>query len=189
MQPVLLYAIVVGGLLGSFFAYRASLGISDIVRSRLAALILKHLIYPFVFRRQRFLPPVTRLHILTQVLYWSGTVVCNFIGISDFPEASSRAGTLAIFHFIPLMLGSRLSFAADLLGLPYRTFIHLHSSVGLMAVVQSTLHVVLAFKSQNVNLQRMNTRFGLVVRAQLIPAFKNMHLIKNHRLEVPPLHC
>lgn len=64
-------------------------------------------------------------------------------------QAGNRAGSLAALHLVPLLFTNRPSFAADLLGISLQTYLRLHSSIGVMALLQALVHTVI-FCSRNV---------------------------------------
>lgn len=127
---------------------------------------VKHLIYPFVFRRHRFLTPITRFHFLLQSVYWIGTFICSSFGVRDLREAGARAGALAVIQFMPLFFGNHLSFAADLLGISLRSYRRFHSSAGLMAGILGSFHVAINLRhGTNLNLKNQMRLYGFIVRA------------------------
>jgi hypothetical protein len=100
------------------------------------------------------------------LLYWVVTFVFNFIGVSSLSEGGSRAGSLAMFNFIPLFLADRLGFAADLMDLPLRTVLQLHKSVGVMTILQTAAHIALKYLSGGFRLVGSETDknfYGLMV--------------------------
>ena len=110
---------------------------------RLVALfVLKHLVYPFFFKRRRFFGPATRWRVILHLAHWAGTALSASIGIESLLQAGSRAATLSVIHLVPLFFGGHLSFAADMLGLSYNTFRLIHGSLGLTACVLASFHIV-----------------------------------------------
>ena len=140
MEPVKIYSLAAGGMFALVFLYSVSLSISRWIQNRTIFYILKYLVYPIFIRRTRLSAPFSRWRAVLTVAYWVGTAACNFIGVKTSAQAGSRAGSLATLHLVPLLLTSRVSFAADLLGVSLQIIISLHTSIGLMALVQSVVH-------------------------------------------------
>jgi hypothetical protein len=77
--------------------------------------------------------------------------------------ARSRAGALAVFHLMPLAVAPRLSMGAKAFGLSLGAYHYLHYSIGLMALCQSILHVILAVRTISFDLSNRHQRNGLIV--------------------------
>jgi len=67
---------------------------------------------------------------------------CTSIEARTLAQASSRAGTLAIIHLIPLLFEAYLSFAADLMGLSLHIYQQLHGSMRTMTLILAIFHVI-----------------------------------------------
>jgi hypothetical protein len=168
MDASLIYAVIVGSLLMVFTLQHISNNILIFFQSRILAWVLKHLVWPIIVPRQRFLPPISRFDAISQFCYWCATAAFNIVKTSTLSKAGLRAGSLAVFQIIPLMAGNRLSFTADLMGLSYRGIRYIHSSMGLMVVAQSTCHVVLMIKAHRLDLRDIRERFGIVVSDHML---------------------
>ncbi|KAF3484295.1 uncharacterized protein GIQ15_03619 [Arthroderma uncinatum] len=156
MDLLTIYSYVLGGLLLALWA----LGL--IRKLPLRKFYAKHFLLPFLFRRRRWwLQPITRAEALLLVLHWGCTLTCNVVAVDDLRHAGSRAGSLAIAHFIPLYLGNRPSLAADTLGISLLGYQRLHRAVGWMAFVQGTVHAIIATKTTGLNLKDVAQRYGL----------------------------
>ena len=51
----------------------------------------------------------SRWHALLLLLYWSGTVACNLVGVRTVVQAGNQAGALALLHLVPLLCSDRAS--------------------------------------------------------------------------------
>src|SRR4051812_30464650 len=102
MEPSIIYAIVVGGLLFLFCLRGITILVRAGLHSRRCLTFLSTRLYPYIYHRRRFLQPISRLNVTLQFLYWAVTLIFNFIGVSSLSEGGSRAGSLAMFNFIPL---------------------------------------------------------------------------------------
>ena len=164
MNPVQIYSIAAGGILGLLLLFQASSIISTWIQKRTLFYVLKYIVYPVFLKRRSLVGPIGRWHILLMFLYWVGTAACNILGVASLPEAGLRAGSISVFHLIPLLLSDRLSLAADLLGLTPQSIRKCHTSVGLMAIVQGIIHVVIIFRNKSINFQEEPSHlYGLVV--------------------------
>jgi len=169
MDPTIIYGIVVASLL-FLFCLR---GISDlaaaIIHSRQVTTFMATHLYPYLYCRRRFLlfnlPPISRLVAVLQFLYWAVTIIFNIIGASTLSAAGSRAGSIAIFNFVPLVIADRLGFMADIMDMPLRNLLHMHKSIGVMTILQAVAHVTLKCLSGEFGIhQNFN---GLMVRSSL----------------------
>jgi hypothetical protein len=163
MDAPLLYAIIVGGCLAAFGLRQCLVWFSHGWGSSLSTFMIKHFVYPYILPRMRLVGPVSRMDLLLQVAYWAGTAVCNVLGIKNLGQASSRAGTLALFNLIPLTLGDRLSVTAGMLGVPSRVACRAHNTFGWMATVQALVHVILSAGRHPSDSRDIKLRFAWVV--------------------------
>lgn len=164
MDPTQIYGITAGGMFLGLLSYRIFSIMSCWIQDRTLFLMLKYLVYPFIFRRRTFLQPFNRWRLLLLTLYWSATMTCNLIGIKSLAEAGTRAGVLSTLHIIPLTFSNRLSFVADLLGLSLHTFHALHGSIGFMAIVQALIHVLIFVLHNALRLRDPLHFYGFLVR-------------------------
>lgn len=128
--------------------------------------ISKHILLPHLFRRRRLWEPMTRLWAILHVIHFAGTIACNIIGVHDLTAARSRAGSLATLHMATLAVFPRLSFGAAFLNVSLQTHRRLHVSVGIMGVLQSLLHVILALQVTSFDLGVALQRFGFTVSSR-----------------------
>jgi hypothetical protein len=164
MKSFLIYAITVGSAFAALLLLHIFNLSSFILRSRLAKQAFKHLIWPVITRRTRFTPPISRSDFLAQLLYWGGTLILNVFQVRSLQEAASRSGFITTLSLIPLLAGSRLSFAANVTGLSRRTFQYLHNTFGFMVTAQLISHIVLSLATRKLNLNEVKDRYGIIVR-------------------------
>ena len=148
MDPVTIYSVAAGGIGVLFVLYNASSYISCWIQDRTLFYIFKYLVYPVFIQRSPLFTSFSRWSVLITIIYWLGTAVCNIVGVRTIADAGNRAGVLAALHLIPLLFANRPSFAADLLGISLQTYLRLHSSFGIMALVQGLVHTFI-FCSHN----------------------------------------
>lgn len=164
MDPFTIYALVIGGVFAALFILNTIRLSPILLRSRFAKQIFRHIVWPVLIPRTRLTPPITRGDAIVQSFYWGGTIVANVFRVQNLPQAASRAGSLTILHLVPLMAGSRLSFAADMIGLSLRTYQYLHNTLGVMLTAQLLSHIALLLKCGRVRILESRDRFGVIVR-------------------------
>ena len=148
------YAIAVGGGFVLLFLVNSLpyvTGLAEYLTTQMS----KHLTYPYLLSRHRFLGPWTRagfglqlIYIITNIVCLSVETISPSLRIASLSDVGLRAGTLSIINMIPLFAGSHLSYLADLLGLTLRGFRCIHRSAGLMSFSLAILHVLVEFASR-----------------------------------------
>lgn len=100
--------------------------------------ILKYLVYSTMslFRLPRWRFSVNDL--LFPVLYLTANGVCMGWGVRAAEELSDRCASLLATNLVLLLPGA--SIAADILHISLRTYHHMHSIAGLVAVIQGSVH-------------------------------------------------
>lgn len=174
MDPAIIYGIIVAGLL-FLFRHRGTSGLAAVItHSRYVTKFMSSYLYPYLYRRRRFLlfdlPPISGLVAVLQFLYWAVTIVFNIIGASTLSEAGSRAGSIAIFNFAPLVMAERLGFMTNFMDMPLRDLLHMHKSIGVMTILQTAAHVTLKCLSGEFSIDDSESDrnfYGLMVRSSL----------------------
>ncbi|KAL4995402.1 hypothetical protein BDV10DRAFT_196764 [Aspergillus recurvatus] len=132
--------------------------------------LLRHVVYPQVFRGR------SRYWFLHQSIYWAGTLTCNFIKTHTLPSIAARAGNLAVLNFVPLVLAGRLSLAADLLGIPTRSYTALHVIISIRDKGWSPEQPIQLYGLVAASAFALSIAF-LIVRRCLYEVFIKMHYI------------
>jgi hypothetical protein len=129
-----------------------------------ALLISKYLTYPRLLARHQFAGPWTPASVVSQLIYVAINIFCVFFKFSSIWMAGLRAANLSLVNLIPLFAGPHLSFLADLLGIPLRTYRQLHRSAGLVSFALLVFHAftVVAMK-RSFSLHIPENLFGLIV--------------------------
>jgi hypothetical protein len=109
-----------------------------------SSFLLKHFIYPHIFRRLRFIGAATRSEAFAISLYVAANVVCVAPPWDQSTDMSARAGTMSVINIVPLLCGPRLILITQLLGLRLRTHLGFHKWIGGTAVAQALLHTALS---------------------------------------------
>ena len=142
MEATQIYAIAAG----SIFVLLTVLNSLLCILQKLYAcnmLLLRHLIYPFLIRRHRFVGPWTRLGVLLRLIYLIANIFLSIFPVLSLSEAAGRAGRLSLINMIPLFFGPHFSFLADVIGVPLHTYQSLHGASAAMTVLLGATHVVL----------------------------------------------
>lgn len=136
----------------------------------LSVLVSKHLTYPYLLRRHRFLGSWSRAGAALQITFISINLFSISFIVSMFPvsirlsktaEAGSRAGTLALITLIPLLAGTHHALLADLLGVSLQTIRLIHRSTGVAICL---LHVLFALTSKvSFSLDNTQDLFAVIV--------------------------
>ncbi|EAA64355.1 hypothetical protein AN9023.2 [Aspergillus nidulans FGSC A4] len=140
MDILVIYAITAGSVLVSLVAFRLLRLLSQ-WKSPILVLLSRHIIYPHVVARHRFLGPWSRLSVLTHLAYATVNSILVFFLNFSLENVSRRAGDLSLINMIFLLTSSHLSYSADLLGIPLRTYRQMHRASGWMAMALVVLHV------------------------------------------------
>ncbi|QSS51642.1 hypothetical protein I7I53_07010 [Histoplasma capsulatum var. duboisii H88] len=172
MNILTIYICIAAGVAAIFWLRRLLYRfLSLILSERLISVCFHRALQPYLIRRWCFFEPVTRWRAVLWVAHWATTLICNFIGVRDRQEVSSRAGTLAMLHFVPLFFTRQFSFAADQLGISLAAHRHLHQALGIMAVLQAALHVSVVLWDKVMEFSDRVLRFGFVAGIALTASF------------------
>jgi hypothetical protein len=137
-SPSIWYSILAAGLV----AFVALCFSARLALRRLAALAtdaaLKYLVYSTtsLFRRSSW--RVSAKDVLFALLYVSANGICLGWGVKAAEELSSRSASMLATNLILLLPGA--SIAADILHVSLRTYHRTHSIVGLVALIEGSIH-------------------------------------------------
>lgn len=172
MEIIQIYAISVG----SVFLFLLLISPRSYVKLLITAVSLptyKHLIYPRVIRRYRYVGPWSRASVLLQLCYILVNTFCISFNVPNVFTAGSRAAHLSLINMVPNFAGPHLSFLADILGVPLSTYQSIHRSSGIMSSLLLLFHIITIPGSQNqFPLQLAENLWGLFVSHWPIPIFK-----------------
>ncbi|KKZ60270.1 hypothetical protein EMCG_04997 [[Emmonsia] crescens] len=169
MDILKVYAYIAAGMAVSLLLHQHILhGLSYLLDRRITVKLTPR---PYLLRRRWLCGPITRSRAVLHALHLAGTLACNLLGVNTLREASSRAGSLALLHVTPLFFGQQFSLAAELLGVSLRAYHLLHKSFAIMAVIQSTLHVVISAWNTAFDLSDRMFRYGFVAAVTLAVLF------------------
>jgi len=140
------YAIAAGGIFLIFVLANCRPHMAQLIK-HVSLFTSKHLTYPHLISRHRFLGLWTRADVLVQLIYVAANVFCLSFQAPTVSQAGLRAGTLSLINMVPLFAGFHISFLADLLGVSITTYRRIHRSLGLMSFVLVLFHVLVAVTS------------------------------------------
>jgi hypothetical protein len=135
------YAIVTCGLITVFVLFLVTRVISRWVASLISQTILRYLVYSTIslFNLPGYRIPVNE--ILFAIAYISANAVCIGWNVKSTQELSSRCSSLLVTNLIVLLPGA--SIAANILQISLRGYQRAHSIVGLLALVEGSVHATL----------------------------------------------
>jgi len=147
MDITQIYAVAAGGALAFLVIVKLWLSITRFLRLQTYGFVLKHVVYPYLLRRHRYIGPWTRGSVLLHVFYLTAVIFCNSYRVNSLTEASTRAGNMSLINTIPLYLGFHLGFIADVLGISLRVFSRLHGSIAFISAALGLFHAVVSMAS------------------------------------------
>ena len=160
MDASKIYAVVAGGIPILFVQNRLFLRICHFVQDNF---FLKHFVYPYIYRRTRFLEPMTWSRLLLQSMYWLLNAAFHIVGVHNVDQAGNRAGVLSVLNLVPLFLASQVSLVADLLGVSLRTYLQIHGTIGFVATLQALAHVSVQLKTSTFSFGDSLQFYGFLV--------------------------
>lgn len=144
------YAVAAGGIFFLFFIAKLIPHVMPLIEY-ISESASKHLTYPYLLNRHRYLGPWSRAHVLVQVIYITTNVFCLIFEnpfsrlsfkILTVTKAGLRAGTMSLVNMIPLFAGPRFGLLADCLGMSLMTVRRIHRSAGIMSLAHAVFHVL-----------------------------------------------
>jgi hypothetical protein len=158
------YGIVAGSFFVAFFFVRIR-GHFEACFEFAHRLALRHLAYPQLIRRRRFIGPWTRADVLVQLLFFAANAFCIGFRALSVRDAGWRAAHLSLINLIPAYGGPHLSFLSDVFGVSLGTFRLIHRSAGVMSLPLLIFHVGVAMATRTpFPLRVAENMWGLVVR-------------------------
>jgi hypothetical protein len=127
----------------------------------------RHVALHFLIRRRRLWGPLTRLRAILIFTQLAATAPCNIVGVHNVIEARQRSGSLAVIHIALLCVFPHASFGAALLYVSLSTYHQIHISIGIMAIVQSLLHILLALQATSFDISLRLFQSGLTVSTHI----------------------
>ena len=102
-------------------------------------------------------------HLICAIIYLVWTGICNVVKVRSIHEAGSRAAHMALINLIPMFLSGGYEFGARLLGVTLETYGIIHRTIGLTAVIQAIIHVVITAKTRQITTADDTQFYGIVV--------------------------
>ena len=163
MDITQIYAIAAGGFFALIGLIQLWLRIARFLRRRTYGLLLRHIVYPYLIRRHRFLGPWTRSSVLLHFSYLAIIAFCNAFGVKTLDQASMRAGTLSLINTVPLYFGFHISFVADILGFSLQLYKRIHRTIALVSTALGLFHVIVSATSGSSGSLGRQRVYGLTV--------------------------
>jgi hypothetical protein len=153
------YGVALGGVLMLWLLMR----VSSYLFRKWATWSFRYFVYPRLRYRWILIGGMSPVEILLLLLYIGSNGFCMAFRATSTSEVSSRAAILSTINMVPLMVGSRLSVAADLLGVANGSFTMLHRWIGLVSTVQGVTHTVLSVSDRAHFQWNSSNLFGFIV--------------------------
>jgi hypothetical protein len=128
-------------------------------------MLLSWFVYARVPVRFLGIDQLSPLRLTLSALFFAGTVVCNLIHVETFSQASRRAAEISLVLLVLLFLSGSREFPARLLGVSLETYGFIHRIIGLMSVIQATVHVALISRNIRFDISNPIHLNGLLVRS------------------------
>lgn len=141
MNVIQLYSIIFGGILLLSPLLRTARLFMRLVLPRIVVGFVRYVRYPTVLRRRGWMS-VTRLELLTFVLYLVSNVVPLCLSLRGVEDLQRRAAVLAVINLTPLFLGGRTNPLADASGVSLPTYYLYHHWIGRVAIVEGLTHSI-----------------------------------------------
>jgi hypothetical protein len=141
MEIATIYAIISGGVVLCLIVLYFRGYLKQLLR-KISLQGARYLVYPQLVRRHRYIGPWSPGNLGLHLLYFTIIAICVGFRASSFQKAGLRAANLSLIHMIPHVIGSDLSFLADILWLPLGIFQLLHRSTALISLLLLLFHVL-----------------------------------------------
>lgn len=142
MESTTLYATALASAFALWILFRILVRLFHLAKLLLAVLVVKHLIYPYLYRRRHMVGVTTRFQVLAVMLFITGNVFSLATGVKSTTQVGSRAGTLAVVNLLGLLVSPRFSLLADSLGISSRSFVQIHRWIGRITMIHTIIHVL-----------------------------------------------
>jgi hypothetical protein len=133
------YAIVTFGLVLLLVLYLVTRFVCQWVASLVSHAILKYLVYATINLLNYKQPPVQ--DVVFTIVYISANAVCIGWKIESAQELSSRCASLLVTNLVVLLPGADV--AADILQISLKSYLRVHSIIGLVALIEGSIHAAL----------------------------------------------
>ena len=148
MDAIRVYAASLGGI---FLLLALTRG-AYLAHGALSALVRcgeKHLLYPYLIRRLRWIGPWSRGGVLC-VMFFVGVNIFLVIYPSTVIESAvRRAGLIAFINAMPLFSFFHFALGADVLNVSLSTYKYIHRLAALTAVLFCGIHIILWTQTQH----------------------------------------
>ncbi|CRG91090.1 hypothetical protein PISL3812_08138 [Talaromyces islandicus] len=162
MDITSIYAITAGGVCATLFIVSILSYVAP-VASKTSTFISKHVIFPFLLRRHRFVGPWTRGAFLVHTLYATTNLFCLCFRAMSRVDAARRAGTLSMINMAVLFATGNLTFCTDVFRISRLLGLQIHRATAWMVAGLIGLHIVLMMTTQkSFPLTKVDNLFALI---------------------------
>lgn len=159
------YGIGLGSIFALWILYRVGQRLLSLLLTGASFAFFRYLVLPHDIFGMNTWGDISRFQLLLLLLFLAANVFCVAWGTQNIPQANSRVALLSLANLIPLFAGSRLSLAADALGVSLRTQHRMHRWFGILSALQAGVHSALSVADRSFTDWNEFTISGLVVRS------------------------
>jgi hypothetical protein len=174
-NPLNIYFIILGGTLLLMSLYRLYIIFSRSFAWRIRFFLFKYCFYPLVFGKR------SRAWVFFQLIYWSGTFLCDFLATHGLRDIGNRAANIAIVNLILLVISGRPALIADILGISLFSYIEIYRTVACMALVQAAIHIGVSVHAAGWHPKTSLQIYGLLVGKDLMNCNPLTIIYRRHR--------
>ncbi|KAL4999221.1 hypothetical protein BDV10DRAFT_193875 [Aspergillus recurvatus] len=149
-----------------------------IIESILLLLVLSHIISTlrtFLFRRQQYFILEYLLHPLSHK--WLASLFSSPLHVQSLSDAGIRAAHLSLSNLILMYLSGGYKLGAYLLGVSRETYSTIHRTIGVMAVLQAIIHVVIAVRTHKISTSNSLHVYGILHTHALTDRYTCLYLL------------
>ncbi|KAF4462510.1 FAD-binding domain-containing [Fusarium albosuccineum] len=95
-------------------------------------------------------------------LFINANICLLAIGVSEKSDFVRRLGRAALINLIPLCAGGRFNAVANILSVRPDSYLLIHKCIGIVFIVEVSLHVILSWTQNEINLDRGSDKAGLI---------------------------
>jgi hypothetical protein len=170
------YAVALGAITASYLLFFLSVLIVRFCFPYVSLYFFKYFFYPEILRYLggsdtatrilrylRGLDITTRLDAVLIAGFVVGNILCITIGAGDISGLIGRTGLMATVNLVPLALGGHMNPIVDCFGVRLGTYARMHRWLGRVAIIEGSVHSIMAAKSRKLDLHVPSQRAALIV--------------------------
>ena len=176
MKATDLYGICMGGLIAFLIILSICRSVARSAYRSTRIFFLRHVYYPLLPRWIFGNSGISRYCGFIIALFLIANVCFIVIGVSDVSDFTRRLGRAALINLTPLYAGGRINSIANLLSIRPENYLLGHKCIGVVFIIEVSLHSVLSWTHGDVDLTQGPGVAGLTVcsRESKITQFRDV---------------